>query len=252
MASIGQAQLPRIEVYSPSGSSKMSQESSRLVSRSKSKFNDPFRDKYSIKASAAQGTLSYGREIQMNETSSQPSLIGTGEAAYRNKGITSKSSSSLEIQDRLAKNLDKTEDSEIIADQGTNEELSSKIDEVTNLLPVPGILLLSSNNPTLTSISEAPNNIVPIHDTNVPLEPAFSDNGIGCPVAPEIPALAIQKSSNSKKGKKTLKQGYRMTRRAIMRKGVLQILVGRELAGPAKEIIKRSCEGPAEMENTLF
>ncbi|CCU78873.1 unnamed protein product [Blumeria hordei] len=43
-------------------------------------------------------------------------------------------------------------------------------------------------------------------------------------------------------GKKTLRKGYRMTRRALMRKQVLTLLVGRELAGPAKELIKRSID----------
>ncbi|EPQ62126.1 BgtAc-30463 [Blumeria graminis f. sp. tritici] len=63
------------------------------------------------------------------------------------------------------------------------------------------------------------------------------DNGLNYVPQKIVPTNAIVGT-----GKKTLRRGYRMTRRALMRKQVLTLLVGRELAGPAKELIKRSID----------
>ncbi|POS86807.1 hypothetical protein EPUL_001259 [Erysiphe pulchra] len=245
MTSASHLKPPRKEVYTPSGSSRMSTES---VSKSQSKFHDPFRDKYSIKTTAAPGTLSYGREFHMNEKSSKLSLC---EANSMKKESEPTSSPIPVILHKPANDPDAITNSQAMTSQETNDESSTKFNEGSSPVPVLETFPLSTSNAPLTSISEVFTEIVPTQETTAPLESAIPVNEISLPIAPQVLAVATQELPNGKKGKKTLRKGYRMTRRVFMRKGILKILVGRKLAGPAKDLIKKSSEGVEIMEETL-
>ncbi|RKF57496.1 hypothetical protein OnM2_073015 [Erysiphe neolycopersici] len=246
MTSASHLKPPKIEVHTPSGPSRTSLESSKPVSRSQPKFHDPFRDKYSIKTNAAPGTLSYGKEFHMNEKSSKLLL---GEAKSINKGSTSTSSP---LQGRFDK-PDTITNSQTKVSPETNDESSSKFNEGSTPVPMPALekFPLSNSNVPLTSISEVDTDIVPIQETTAPLESALQVDEISLPNPSQVLAVATPELSTYKKGKNTLRQGYRMTRRVLMRKGVLKILVGRKLAGPAKDLIKKSSEGVDILEDAL-
>lgn len=249
MTSASHLKPPRIEVLAPSGSSRLSPEPSKPISRPQSKFHDPFRDKYSIKTTAAPGTLSYGREFHINEKSSQTSL---GKANSTDKVSIPTSSPMPEKLDKPANNPDITTNSQGMASQETNDESLTEFNEGSTPVPVLEELPLSNSNAPLTSISEVFTDIVPVQGTITPLASAIPVDEISLPIAPQVLAVASPDLSHPRKSKKSFKQAYRMTRRIIMRKGILKILVGRELAGPAKDLIKKSSEGIDVMEEALI
>ncbi|TQS36169.1 hypothetical protein Golomagni_03386 [Golovinomyces magnicellulatus] len=216
-------------------------------------FRDPFRDNRTGDQSpatlaAAPVTAIPRKKMQMNEKSPHVSHDGSGGLNNGNKNFTIPRGTKLQDlgtipvnglsireHENSTKNLTKKRKFDVKPAQEVSCE--SNDHKKASKSPKFSTTPLVNNTDVLNSISEVP------HD----LEPSKQAGYIPASTNPvDVKSLSTEHDippsveTNPGKGKKSIRKWYRMTRRALMRKQVLEILVGRDLAGPAKESIKKS------------
>ncbi|RKF80107.1 hypothetical protein GcM3_048022b [Golovinomyces cichoracearum] len=225
----------------------------KSASINQTNFRDPFHDNTTSDQSpetlaTVPVTARARKEMQMSEKPPRDSHDGSGILNNGNKNFTVPRDTILpDVSTSLGNGL-KIREYEVSAKNPKEKRkfdvkpakpisLETKDHNKASKSPKFTTIPLENNSEVLNSISEVP------HDHGPNKQAGYvsaSTNPVDVKSFSTEPDIPPSVETNLGKGKKSIRKWYRMTRRALMRKQVLRILVGRDLAESAKESIKQS------------